>query len=314
LPLDPQAKRVLDEMGALSPPVESQTPFEAREGMRKMQVELFEKGLSQGAISKVADKQIEGNYGKIAVRIYYPSVEDQNLPTVLYFHGGGWVTGSIEIYDSLCRHISARSGCIVISVGYHLAPEYKFPIGAEDCYTATKWAKEHSSEIRVDATRLAVCGDSAGGNLAAAVALISRDRGGPALRLQILLCPATDFRFDTGSNRDCGVGYGLTTEEEVWSWNHYLKTKEDANSPYASPMRAPDLRHLPRAFIVTAEFDPLRDDGEAYGRRLSESGVRTRVERYPGMIHGFYLTPGLIDLGNKAIDDIANELKSMFEL
>jgi len=312
MPLDPQARKVVEEMEQLGPPIEELTPAQARESMRQVQLELFDKNSPIPQNLDVRDMNFTGPRGSINLRVFSPTPENEgSRPIVVYLHGGGWVMGSIEIYDSLCRRICERSQSIVIAVDYRLAPENKFPIPLEDCYAATKWIAENASAIGGN-SHLAVCGDSAGGNLATAVALVSRDRGGPKLDCQILLCPGTDYRFDLISNQECGRGYGLTTEEEIWSWNNYLRDPEDADNPYACPMRASSLKDLARAFIVTAEYDPLRDDGELYGKKLIDAGVKTKISRYPGMIHGFYLTPGLIDLGDEAIDDIATELKGVF--
>ena len=213
--------------------------------------------------------------------------------------------------DSLCRSLANASGCMVASVDYRLAPEHKFPAAVEDAYSATKWIADNATDVNVDSRRIAVAGDSAGGNLAAAVSLMARDRGGPRILYQLLICPVTNHAFDTASYSENGEGYWLTKEDMKWFWNHYLRTDQDGKNPYASPLLAENLTSLPPAFVITAEFDPLRDEGEAYAARLRKSGVPVKMTRYSGTIHGFI---NIADLRQSrvAIDEAAAELRGAF--
>jgi acetyl esterase len=222
------------------------------------------------------------------------------------------VIGSLDTHDSLARGLANTGGCVVVSVDYRLAPEHKFPCAAEDAYAATRWAAEHAAEVGGDGSRLAVAGDSAGGNLAAAVALMARDRGGPALALQILIYPVTDRDFDTPSYLNKGEGYGLTRSGMQWFWNHYLSGDDDLANPYAAPLRAPDLAGLPPALVITAEYDCLKDEGDAYAERLREAGVPTRHSSYDGMIHGFMTLTTLFPQGVRAIEEAGVALREAF--
>ncbi len=254
-------------------------------------------------VAHVEDRSIPGLHGEIPVRIYTP--EDQGpFPVLVYFHGGGWVVGNLETADVYCRAMTDGAGCAVVSVNYHHAPEHKFPIPAEDAFTATRWAAQHAATFSGDATRLAVSGTSAGGNLAGVVAMMARDRGGPLLVYQLLIVPVIDYTFETASYRENAEGYGLTSDAMRWYWRHYLRDEADGRHPNASPIRAPTLRGLPPALVVTAEFDPLRDEGEAYAARLRSEKVPTILKRYEGMIHGF--------LGPRANADVAGALRKAF--
>jgi acetyl esterase len=219
----------------------------------------------------------------------------------LWFHGGGWVVGDLESADATARHLTLGAGCVVVSVDYRLAPEAKFPGPAEDCYAATRWVADHAAEIDVASNNLAVGGDSAGGNLAAGVCLMAKDRGGPRLGMQLLVYPVTDQNFQTDSYIENAEGYSLTRETMIWYWDHYLANDADANNPYAAPLLAQDLQGQPPAVIITAEYDPLRDEGEAYAQRLEAAGVPATYTVYPGMIHGFFGMSAVVDKGKDAI-------------
>jgi len=234
------------------------------------------------------------------------------LPCLIYYHGGGWVLGDIIGTDTICRAVANRTGCKIVSVEYRLAPEHKFPAPLDDCYAALEWVAASGGSIRVDTGRLAVGGDSAGGNLAAAVALRARDEGGPALRMQLLIYPVTNHDFDTASYQENGAGYLLTQDMMKWFWDHYLNSADEGKHAVVSPLRADNLRGLPRAFVLTAEFDPLRDEGEAYAERLREAGVEVAHKRYEGQIHAFWQMPGVFPAALKAADDSAAELKAAF--
>ena len=218
----------------------------------------------------------------------------------------------LDTHDGVCRQLANRAGCAVVSVDYRLAPEAKFPAGPEDCYAAARYAAEHAGELGVDAARIAVAGDSAGGNLAAVVALMARARRGPALCHQLLVYPVTNHDFETASYHENAEGYLLTRAMMQWFWGHYLATPEAGEDPWASPLREPDLSGLPAATVLTAEYDPLRDEGEAFAERLRAAGVPTSLTRYDGMFHGFFGMTAAIDRARDALDHAAGALRSAF--
>jgi acetyl esterase len=214
-------------------------------------------------------------------------------PVLVYLHGGGWVIGTLDSYDATCRELAQGAGCVVVSVDYRLAPEHRYPAAPEDCYAAVQWVAANAASLGADAKRLAVGGDSAGGNLSAVVSQMARDRGGPAIRFQLLIYPVTDADFTRRSYVDNAEGYLLTTASMRWFWDHYVPEQAKRAEPYASPLRAADLSGLPPAWVCTAEFDPLRDEGEAYAKRLQQAGVSTTLTRFDGLIHGF-VSMGLV--------------------
>ena len=304
MPLDPQARQLLEQMDKANlAPIHTLTPQQARQQM--LIASRFLGPLEP--IHAMIDRTVPGPGGSIPIRVYRPGAEGP-LPAVVYFHGGCWVMGNIQTHDAYCRALANRARAVVVSVDYRLAPEHKFPAGVEDAFAATCWVAENASMIEADAARIAVAGDSAGGNLAAAVALMARDRGGPALAFQLLIYPIVDFNFETPSYRENATGFLLTRDDMVWSWKHYLANELDGYTPYASPMRAEDHRGLPPAMIVTAEFDPLRDEGEAYARTLEAAGVPAMLHRYDGMIHGFVRRTDTLDKARQALDDVAAAL------
>lgn len=220
------------------------------------------------------------------LRIYTP-IGVPPFPVLVFFHGGGWVCGSLDTHDGLCRTLANRAGAVVVSVDYRLAPESRFPAPVEDCYAALEWTAIHAGELGGDASRLAVAGDSAGGNLAAAVALMARDRGGPRLALQILIYPITDCNFETASYTENASGCGLTRDTMMYYWREYVAQSQDALTPYASPLRCADLAGLPSTLVLTAAYDPLRDDGLLYAARLEQAGIAVTCINYEDMNHGF---------------------------
>lgn len=239
-------------------------------------------------VADVRDVQIELADRTLPARLYVPEGAGDLPPLTLYFHGGGWVIGTLETHDGTCRGLANASRSAVLSVGYRLAPEHRYPAAVEDCYDAVCWAQANAAELGVDAGRLAVAGDSAGGNLAAAAAIMVRDRGGPALRHQLLFYPVTDANFANASYTDNGGGmYFLSTDMMRWFWDQYLGDLPVERAPLAAVLATPSLARLPSATVITAEFDPLRDEGMAYARRLSEAGVAVDAVVAPGMIHGF---------------------------
>ncbi|WP_201768911.1 alpha/beta hydrolase [Halalkalibacter akibai] len=233
------------------------------------------------------------------------------FPVFIYYHGGGWVLGDLDIVDVPLRSITNSSNALVVSVDYRLAPENKFPTAPEDCYQALQWVASNISSYNGDRNRIAVGGDSAGGNLATVVTQMAKQREGPFISYQVLIYPATQFSFHTQSHLENGENYFLTKSSMIYFAKQYISEKEK-NHPYASPLLAPDLTSLPPALIITAEYDPLRDEGEAYANRLKESGVPVQLERYEGMIHGFFWLSGIMDQGKKAIDQIGSILKEHF--
>jgi acetyl esterase len=305
MPLDPQAKALLDQMAeAGAPPFETLSPEQARE----MIVQMRDLAGEPESVAKVEDRTISSSNGTIPVRVYTPEGTGP-FPVLVYFHGGGWVIGSIDTIDAPCRSLANRSGCVVVSVEYRLAPEHKFPAGPEDCYAATRYVAQNAAEFNVDPQRLAIGGDSAGGNLAAAVALMARDRGGPPIAFQLLVYPVTNHSYDTASYQENADGYLLTKNGMVWFWDHYLKDAEDGHNQIASPLRALSLEGLPPASVITCEFDPLRDEGEAYAARLRESGVQVEAKRYDGLIHGAFQMGAVLTRGNEMLDDAAAQLR-----
>lgn len=308
MPLDPQVQAVLEQMQAMNlPPLNAMTVEEARAAASAMS----EMHGVPDPVASVDNLAVTGPAGEIPVRVYTPE-QSGPLPILVYFHGGGWVIGDLETHDPLCRTLCNACGCIVASVDYRLAPEHKFPAAAEDAYAATQWIAEHAAEFGGDPQRLAVGGDSAGGNLAAVVALMARDRRGPEIVCQLLIYPVTDSACDTASYRDNGDGYFLTAEMMQWFWSQYLNSEADRENPHAAPLRARNLRGLPAALVITAEFDPLRDEGEAYAARLRDAGVAVQLKRYDGMIHGFFGMGAVIDQARTAVDEVAATLQSTF--
>lgn len=300
MPLDPQSEAFLNDLASLNAPTWDQMPPE--EG-RKLFASLTDLFGPAEPVHDVADRQL----GDVGLRVYTPA-ETPPFPVVVYFHGGGWVLGDRDTHDALCRRLTNGSGCVVISVDYRRSPECKFPGPLDDCFAAVRHVAEHPHEYQADSRRIAVAGDSAGGNLATAVALKARDQGGPAIKLQLLIYPITNHDFDTPSYLEFADGYGLTRDAMRWFWKQYLANAEDGEHPYASPLRA-DVSKLPSAHFILAEYDVLRDDGAAYAQRLKEAGVPTAVRRYHGMIHGFVHFAGVLDAGKQATDDAALVLR-----
>jgi acetyl esterase len=308
MPLDSQAKQLMDQLSASGmPPLEEM----GVEGARQAILAMTQMGGDPAAVASVTDRTIPGPAGEIPVRIYTPAGKPP-FPVLVYFHGGGWVIGSLESHDGTCRDLANGAGSIVVSVDYRLAPENRFPAAAEDAYAATKWVAENAASIGADAGRVAIGGDSAGGNLTAVVALMARDRGGPRLAFQLLVYPVTDVARDTRSYEENADGYFLTRKAMEWFWGHYLGRPTDGENAYASPLRAASLAGLPPALVITAEFDPLRDEGEAYARRLEEAGVHVRLKRYDGMIHGFFGMGRVLDQGKQAMAEATGHLRLCF--
>jgi acetyl esterase len=296
--LDPQARLLLDADRGAPAPYE-QSLEELREGYRAASAALF------GPADEVASvTDVEA--GGVPARIYRPAGEAGGA--LVYLHGGGWVVGDLETHDPLCRALAARAGCAVVAVDYRRAPEHRFPAALDDAWAATRWVAAQASVLGLDPARLAVGGDSAGGNLAAVVARRARDAGLP-LAWQLLAYPVTVHRFDSPSYIELAEGYGLTRRTMSWYWDQYLARPEDGASPDASPLEADDLAGVAPALVLTAGFDPLRDEGEAYAARLEAAGVPTTLVRYDGLIHGFLRMPGAIAAAGAALDETAAALR-----
>ncbi|HEY9850275.1 MAG TPA: alpha/beta hydrolase [Leptolyngbyaceae cyanobacterium] len=308
MPLDPQVQVLLEQIAQLEwPSVDTLNPVQAREQFAKFRG----KPLKRPKIGSVENRTIPSQGGEIPIRIYLPEGVAP-FPVLVFFHGGGWVLGDLDAVDSCCRSWCKDAGCVVVSVDYRLAPEHKFPAPVEDAYAATLWVVNNASSINGDANQIAVAGDSAGGNLAAAVTLMARDRGTPALIYQVLIYPVTQYGFDTESYREYAEGYGLKKAEMVWFWHHYLAKPEDGKNPYASPLFAESLANLPPAMIMTAECDVLRDDAILYAEKLQSAGVTVQLKQYDGMIHGFLGMAPVLDGGKNAIADVAAQLRLIF--
>ena len=313
MPLDPPIAAVLQLLADSGTPMSmvNGTPEQAREGFRTMTVGIRDPA-TLAQVRSVEDGTFPGPAGDVAIRTYRPDAEGP-VPTIVYFHGGGFVIGDLDTQDDHARLLCRDVNAVVVSVDYRLAPEQPFPAGFEDCLAATRWVADHIADLGGDPDRIAVSGDSAGGNLAAAVALATKDSG-PRLAAQLLLYPGVDFREDDAlhpSRVENGEGLFLTAEDMRWFRNHYLQDEEHASDPRASVLLAPDLTGLPPAVIGTGEYDPLRDEGEAYGKALEEAGVKVVVRRYDGLIHGFFGMGAWSPACAAAAQDLCEELRAL---
>ena len=310
--LDPGAQRVLDLIReAGRPPYETLTPPEARElyraGRRALQPDPPD-------VAEVRNLEAPAPHGAIRLRLYRGMGTEPGtaLPVLVYFHGGGWVIGDLDTHDGVCRLLANGVRGAVISVDYRLVPEHKFPAAADDAVTATEWIAAHAADLGIDASRIAVGGDSAGGNLAAVVAVIARDRGGPRLRFQLLLYPATDFVESDNPQRERFEGFPLNVVTMNWFRDHYLRGVADYGDWRASPLRAPDLRGLPPAYVLTVGFDPLHAEGELYARRLREAGVSVQHRHLERQMHGFLTMGRIIAAAKPATEEAAAALRAAF--
>ncbi|CAA9277067.1 MAG: Alpha/beta hydrolase fold-3 [uncultured Corynebacteriales bacterium] len=303
MPLDPQVEAMRARRSA-----EGHTPLYAmtlEQARAEDLASIRAAGGTPEPVASVDDLEIPGPGGPLPVRVYRPAAAGP-LPALVYFFGGGWTLGTIDTADGICRALTNAAGCATVAVGYRLAPEHKFPAAVHDCLAGLRWA---AAAPGIDPDRVAVGGDSAGGNLAAAVTLLARDAG-PRIAHQLLVYPNTEHGADTPSVR-AGVDPLLFNRTSVdWYWNHYLADPADGADPLASPLRAPDLSGLPPATVITAEYDPLRDEGEAYAARLAEAGVPVTLRRFDGMIHGFFAMSGQLDQGREAVGWAADRLRA----
>jgi len=277
------------------------------------QAEVSEVGqMTSEPVAEVLNFRLPGPAGAIAARMYLPNARHP-LPVLLYLAGGGWVLGSLETADPVCRRLANTASCAVVSIAYRRAPEHPFPAGLVDCYAATCWIAEDGARHGLDASRLAVGGASAGGNLAAAVAQLAREREGPPLALQLLVYPPLDHRAATPSMRRQADRPFFGPEDVAWCWSHYLADPAHGESPLASPLRASDLRGLPPALVITAELDPVRDEAELYAARLREADVPAELVRFDGVMHGFFSLSDELDAAAEAQELAASALRSAFE-
>src|SRR3954470_17537717 len=259
-------------------------------------------------VARVDELTIPGPGGDIPARLYTPA-EEAVLPVVIYFHGGGWCIGNITSHDGVCRKLANQSGLTVVSVDYRLAPENKFPCAAEDCFAATKWVPDNAEQRKVDASRMAVAGDSAGGNMAAVTSIMARDRGEPQIAFQLLIYPVVDGTMSFPSYKENAEGKLLTARDMAFFYDNYAGDGVDRKDPLLSPLYAPDLTKLPPALVMTAEYDPLRDEGEAYADALQQAGVEARSSRYDGMIHGFFGLEAVVPASAAAMEEATAALK-----
>jgi acetyl esterase len=309
VPLDPAAKRLLDTLAAVGgmADIAAMSPQQMREAFRRLAQSVDLKGV---AVGKIEDDVLPGPGGALPYRLYRPQQPAaQPVPTLVFFHGGGCVFGDIDTHDGICRTLCAESGCAVISVGYRQAPEHKFPAAIEDSYAATQWVADHAVALGLDPHRIAVGGDSAGGGLAAVVCQTAAASHGPRLALQVLFCPVMDMRAETRSRRDFADGYFLDQATIDWMLRHYCRPDVDPDDPRLSPLRAARFAGLPPAHIHTAEFDPLRDEGEAYAQVLRHAGVAARYTCHAGMIHHFYAMAGAIPAARVALKAAGTAMK-----
>ncbi|MGH9049222.1 MAG: alpha/beta hydrolase [Acidimicrobiia bacterium] len=311
MPVHPQAQLVLDVMRDSGLVIDESTDV----AVMRAQIEEFARAGRAAAepVDRVDHHAIPGLGGhEIPVRVYRPR-GDGPLPILVWLHGGGWTIGSLETHDNTCRSLANAVGCVVVSVAYRLAPEHKFPAAVDDALAATRWAAGHAGQLGGDPARVGVAGDSAGGNLAAVVSLLARDAGEPEIAFQLLIYPVTDHEFESRSMRENATGYFLELESMRWFFNQYLNDQSDGADWRFSPMRAADLTGLPPAFVLTAEFDPLRDQGELYARKLEAAGVAVELRRYDGVFHGFFGMRDFMEPAQQAFDDVTKALRAALE-
>jgi len=309
--LDPQARALLERFARTpAPALESLSADEARRSYREGRLALAPPALE---MEEARDIRIPGAAGEIKGRYYRPLGEkrDEPLPGVIYFHGGGWVCGDLDTHDSVCRGIAAYGRCAVIAVDYRMGPEHRFPAAVDDAIAAVRWAGANAGELAIDASRLAVAGESAGGNLAAVAAIALRESG-PAIAMQVLVYPVVDQAADTESLKRLATGYSLTRDLLRWYQKQYLRDERDCADWRASPLRAQDHSRLPPAYVLTCGFDPLLDEGRAYADRLSDAGVPVTHECFQGMIHGFLPMGGALAAARHAHYRIGQMLRTRF--
>jgi acetyl esterase len=310
MPLTEGASAALSFIEATGRPFEQVTIDEARAGLQALSAALSAEPTEVGSVQ---DREIPGAAEAVRVRIYHPSAAGGGdpHPLVLLIHGGGWALGDLETHDRFARSLCSAATAVVVSVDYRRTPQHRFPAALDDTYAALCWAAENADSLGADAARLVVVGDSAGGNLAAAVGLLARDRNGPPIAGQVLIYPVLDARCNTPSYRDFREGYFLTLQKMTWYWQMYLPEGDDGSDPLASPSRADDLSGLPPALVITAGCDPLRDEGEQFASALQRAGVPAITRRYEGLIHAFTLMSRLIPEAQDVVDECASFIRTV---
>lgn len=306
MPLSPDVEMLLQGMAAVgAPPIWQSTVEEARAG-GPMIAAMAGESIPVGSVENITIP-VDGDTS-VGARVYTPS-GDGPFPVVVFFHGGGWVVCDLDTHDNPCRQICRDAEAVVVSIDYRMGPEFRFPTAPHDCFAATQWVAANAASLNADASRLAVCGDSAGGNLSAAVSHMARDAGGPPITFAALIYPATDMADRSGSMIENAEGYFLELKGMEWFMGHYINEDQLAD-PLASPLLNEDLTNLPPCFITTCEFDPLRDQGEAYGEALRANGGTVEMKRYDGLIHGAVNMMGVLAGGAEMVTDVASRLKS----
>ncbi len=311
MPLHPQIVEVMQAMErAQLRPIEAMTPVEAR---AQMEAVAKARNADPTKVGKVEERSIPGPGGPIPLRLYWPPRGGVRLPVIVYFHGGGHVIGSLDTHDAVARNLCVGAEAIVVSVDYRMGPEHRFPAAVEDSYAALQWAHANAASLGGDPDRMAVSGDSAGANLATVAAIMAREAGGPRLRLQVLVYPVADYGLTGGSMEKYATGYGILTAEAMrWFQRYYLNGPAEAADWRASPIRAASLAGLPPAFVLTAEYDVLHDDGVRYADALRKAGVPVTSKDYPGMIHAFFGMAPIVDGAVEAQRDVTEALKAAF--
>ena len=312
MPVDPQVQAFLEAQAQAAianqvPPITEQTVEMARAGYLAV-AEM----LGQGPDVDTEDSAVPGPAGDIPVRIYRPKGAGPGLPILVYYHGGGWVIGDLDTHDYAARELCAGAGCLVVAVDYRLAPEAQFPAAVDDSWAALQWVADNAAALGGDPSRIAVGGDSAGGNLSAVMSLLARDADGPHLAFQLLIYPAVDMEFSRPSIDDNADGYVLTKDHMIWFRAHYLRSDADRADFRASPLLASDHSDLPPALIITAEFDPLRDEGRDYAEKLQAAGVATTLSNYEGQVHVFFQLAPILDGGRRAVNEACAALRKAF--
>ncbi|MTW84757.1 alpha/beta hydrolase fold domain-containing protein [Virgibacillus dakarensis] len=312
MPVNPKIQFFLDKLNALPKvPMDEIEP----KAYRQMEKESI-KDMPQlnVPVKKVENRVLQLEGRDIPIRVYTPNKGMAPYPGLVYYHGGGWVLGDLDSHDSVCRFLADSAACIVISVGYRLAPEHKFPAAVDDAYDALEWIAMHEADFAIDRNRIAVGGDSAGGNLAAVACIIAKERKAPEVCHQLLLYPSTGFKEEPPSLKENAEGYFLTLESMNWFRKHYFNRDDDMLHPYASPILYHDLSGLPSATILTAQYDPLRDVGKAYADELKANDVEVFYKNYDDLIHGFANFAGFVPEAKDALEDGARSLRNAFVL
>lgn len=311
MPLDSHARRILDMLAATGAAIAPDAPHQSLKDRREAFRKLMSFSGDGETIGGVEDCVVPGADGPLGVRVYTPSeTRSGPYPALVYFHGGGLVSGSVDTHDAVCRTLANATGCRIFSVDYRLAPEHKFPAAVMDGYAATAWIVQHAAELRIDGDRIAVGGDSAGATLAAVVCQLAGRVQGVKLAAQLLLCPITDFAGETESRKAFAEGFLLEQATMDRDLEHYVPPGVEATDPRISPLRALDFRNLPPAYVHTAEFDPLRDEGRAYADKLAGAGVEVHYTCHPGMIHLFYGMARVIPYARAAMKGIGKEFRA----